>query len=80
MPFFAAWRRTVYTARSRLVEVLVSLDARLLEILCCPVCRCALTELSDAKGLECTGCHRIYPVVDGIPNLLAEEPGRTPVP
>ena len=53
----------------------MSLDARVLEILCCPVCRRALTEFEDGKGLECVGCHRVYPIVDGIPNLLADEPG-----
>jgi uncharacterized protein YbaR (Trm112 family) len=52
----------------------VSLDARLLEILCCPTCRENLKELPDGTGLECVGCHRIYPIVDGIPNLLADEP------
>ena len=80
MPSFAGRRRTLYTARFRLAEVVVSLDPRLLEILCCPICRCALTEVEDAKGLRCVGCQRVYPIVDGIPNLLAEEPGRTPLP
>jgi uncharacterized protein YbaR (Trm112 family) len=52
----------------------VLLDPRLLTILCCPNCREALNERADATGLECTGCHRIYPIVDGIPNLLADDP------
>jgi uncharacterized protein YbaR (Trm112 family) len=52
----------------------VPLDPRVLEILCCPICREALTERADATALECVGCHRLYPVVDGIPNLLADEP------
>jgi len=52
----------------------VPLEPRLLEILCCPTCREALTERADESGLECVGCHRIYPIVDGIPILLADEP------
>lgn len=64
----------MYTALSLPKEITVSLDARLLEILCCPICRKALEERPGAKGLECVGCHRIYPIVDGIPNLLADEP------
>ena len=52
----------------------MSFDPRLLEILCCPTCREALKERPDATGLECVGCHRIYPIVEGIPNLLADEP------
>jgi len=51
----------------------VSLDARLLEILCCPSCREALRQRPDATELECVGCHRIYPIVDGIPNLLVDD-------
>ncbi len=55
------------------------LDPRLLEILCCPSCRKDLRPLADETGLECLGCHRIYPIVDGIPNMLVED-ARLPVP
>ena len=51
----------------------MSLDARVLEILCCPACREALTERPDHSALECVACHRVYPIVDGIPNLLVDE-------
>jgi len=51
----------------------VPLNPRLLEILRCPVCREAVTPLPADAGLECTGCHRVYPIVDGIPVMLAEE-------
>lgn len=49
------------------------LDARLLEILCCPSCREAVVQLSDDQGVACTGCGRSYPIVDGIPVMLIEE-------
>jgi uncharacterized protein YbaR (Trm112 family) len=51
----------------------VPLDPRLLEILRCPVCREAVTPLPGDTGLECGGCHRVYPIADGIPVMLAEE-------
>lgn len=50
----------------------------LLEILCCPLCRADLTLVSakteGAEVLEgtltCTKCGTVYPIDDGIPNLL----------
>jgi uncharacterized protein YbaR (Trm112 family) len=38
--------------------------------LACPVCRQRL-EL-QADSVLCTGCSRRYPIVDGLPVLLAE--------
>ncbi len=38
--------------------------------LACPACHGDL-RLEDAR-LVCTFCHRAYPVVDGIPALIAE--------
>jgi uncharacterized protein len=51
----------------------VALDARVLEILCCPSCRGAVRELKDHDGLECASCRRVYPILDGIPVMLVEE-------
>ena len=41
-----------------------------LRALVCPVCQAALQ--LEAQAILCTGCSRRYPVVDGIPVLLAE--------
>jgi uncharacterized protein YbaR (Trm112 family) len=38
--------------------------------LVCPVCRQALA--IDADCVRCTSCNRRYPIVDGIPVLLAD--------
>jgi uncharacterized protein YbaR (Trm112 family) len=38
--------------------------------LVCPVCHQALA--LHAESVRCTGCERRYPVVDGIPVLLAD--------
>lgn len=43
------------------------------EQLCCPACHGELR--LEAEYLVCAGCGRVYPVVDGIPVLIAEEPG-----
>jgi len=47
-----------------------SLDSRVLDILACPFC---LGELRwDGNTVHCTGCGKRYPVVGGIPVLIAE--------
>lgn len=47
----------------------------LLDALVCPLpqCRKPLTLAADESSLQCTGCHRIYPVHDGIPVLLVDQ-------
>jgi uncharacterized protein YbaR (Trm112 family)/SAM-dependent methyltransferase len=43
----------------------------LIEQLCaCPVCHARFAAADDT--LKCTGCHRNYPIVDGVPVLVAE--------
>jgi uncharacterized protein len=53
----------------------VPLDPRLLELLRCPVCRRAVRPTADGAALACDGCGRLYPVVDGIPVMIAEDAG-----
>jgi uncharacterized protein YbaR (Trm112 family) len=36
----------------------------------CPVCHAAIC--LDGESILCTGCARRYPIVDGLPILLAE--------
>lgn len=47
------------------------IDAKLLEILACPLCKTPVKEEGDR--LVCTQCGRRYPVRDGIPVMLVEE-------
>lgn len=49
------------------------IDSRLLEILRCPACRAPVRLLEADRGIECGGCRRIYPILDGIPVMLVEE-------
>jgi uncharacterized protein YbaR (Trm112 family) len=47
------------------------LDRLTLERLACPVCFGALRLAADG-GIACMGCGRIYPLIDGIPVLIAD--------
>ena len=41
-----------------------------LELLVCPVCHGRL-RLEGAAAIACAGCGRRYPIVDGLPVLIA---------
>jgi uncharacterized protein YbaR (Trm112 family) len=47
------------------------LPAEVLNLLACPVCGNALVEEPSGR-LRCSACARLYPVIDGIPILLAD--------
>jgi uncharacterized protein YbaR (Trm112 family) len=49
------------------------MDARLLEILVCPVCKGPLENRRDAAELVCKACRLAYPVKDDIPVMLEDE-------
>ena len=49
------------------------MDARLLEILVCPVCKGPLDHRRDAHELVCKACRLAYAIKDDIPVMLEEE-------
>jgi uncharacterized protein YbaR (Trm112 family) len=49
------------------------MDARLLEILVCPICKGPLDYLKDRQELVCKPDRLAYPIRDGIPVMLEEE-------
>lgn len=51
-------------------ESRLQFDEESLNELVCPACFGDL-RLEEAR-LACTGCERVYPIVDGIPVLIAE--------
>lgn len=51
----------------------MAVSKELLEILACPLCKAVLELQSDASGLKCVQCHRVYPIRDDIPVMLIEE-------
>jgi uncharacterized protein YbaR (Trm112 family) len=48
-------------------------DAALLAILVCPVCKAPVHPVHDGAGLKCEKCRRAYPVRDDIPVMLVDE-------
>jgi uncharacterized protein YbaR (Trm112 family) len=49
------------------------MDARLLEILVCPVCKGPLDHRKDKSELVCKACRLAYAIKDDIPIMLEEE-------
>ena len=49
------------------------MDARLLEILACPVCKGSLRYEPDARVLVCRPDRLAYPIRDEVPVMLEEE-------
>jgi hypothetical protein len=52
-------------------------DPRLLEQLACPVCFGALWLEDCGERIRCVVCRRLYPLMDGIPVLIAERAAET---
>lgn len=46
------------------------IDPELFALLVCPVDHAELTIQDDS--LVCTSCGRVYPVIDGIPNMVVD--------
>ncbi|WP_300454187.1 Trm112 family protein [Accumulibacter sp.] len=49
------------------------MDARLLDILVCPICKANLEYRKAAAELVCRPCRLAFPVRDGIPIMLQNE-------
>jgi uncharacterized protein YbaR (Trm112 family) len=49
------------------------LDARLLEILACPLCKSPLLHRREADVLVCRADRLAFPIVDGVPVMLEHE-------
>jgi len=58
----------IYNRREKM-----TIDAQLLEILACPLCKADIKLTADDKGLKCVECHRVYPIKDDIPVMLIDE-------
>lgn len=54
------------------------MDAKLLEILVCPLCKGPLVYRKSEQELVCRPCRLAYPVKDGIPVMLEDEARRLP--
>ncbi|MDP2752582.1 MAG: Trm112 family protein [Rhodocyclaceae bacterium] len=49
------------------------MDARLLEILVCPLCKGPLAHHKDKSELVCKACRLAFPIRDDIPVMLEDE-------
>ncbi|MEW5889043.1 MAG: Trm112 family protein [Pseudomonadota bacterium] len=49
------------------------MDARLLDILVCPICKGPLDYRKASQELACKPCRLAYPIKDDIPVMLEEE-------
>jgi len=49
------------------------MDAKLLEILVCPLCKGPLDYLKESRELVCKPDRLAFPIRDGIPVMLEEE-------
>ena len=49
-----------------------TMDAKLLDVLVCPVCKGKLIYCAEAQTLTCKPCALVYPIKDGIPVMLEE--------
>jgi uncharacterized protein YbaR (Trm112 family) len=54
------------------------MDAKLLEILVCPLCKGPLVYKKAAQELICKPCRLAFPVKDDIPVMLEEEARKLP--
>lgn len=54
------------------------MDAKLLDILVCPLCKGPLVYKKDAQELICKPCRLAYPIRDGIPVMLEDEARQLP--
>lgn len=52
------------------------MDARLLDILVCPICKAELDYRREAQELVCKPCRLAYPIRDDIPIMLEDEARR----
>lgn len=54
------------------------MDAKLLEILVCPLCKGPLVYKKAEQELVCKACRLAYPVRDDIPVMLEDEARKLP--
>lgn len=54
------------------------MDAKLLEILVCPLCKGPLVHRKAQQELVCKPCRLVYPIKDDIPVMLEDEARQLP--
>ena len=54
-------------------ETTVSDTEEFLELLACPKCHSELRVVPQPEGFACETCELLYPLEDGLPNMLISE-------
>ena len=54
------------------------MDAKLLDILVCPLCKGPLVYIKDRQELLCKADRLAYPISDGIPIMLEDDARKLP--
>ena len=54
-------------------EATVSDTEEFLELLACPKCHSELRVVPQPEGFACEACELLYPLEDGLPNMLISE-------
>ena len=54
------------------------MDAKLLDILVCPLCKSSLIYRKSDQELVCRACRLAYPIRDDIPVMLEDEARKLP--
>ena len=59
-------------------RLVLPVDAKLLDVLVCPVCKGPLVYRKEQAELICSPCRLAYPVRDDIPVMLEDEARKLP--
>ena len=54
-------------------NIAIMIPEDLLELMACPVCIQPLVRRANPEALQCTQCHRVYPVRDGLAVMLIDQ-------
>jgi uncharacterized protein len=54
-------------------EATVSDNRDFLDLLACPKCHAALHSVTQPEGFGCATCKLLFPLEDGLPNMLISE-------
>ena len=70
------WAHARQDSGDRLVpayNIVIMIPEDLFELMACPVCIQPLVRRANPEALQCTQCHRVYPVRDGLPVMLIDQ-------
>jgi uncharacterized protein YbaR (Trm112 family) len=73
LPTVVMFSLTPFTRPEPGYNVATMIPEDLFELMACPVCIQPLVRRANPEALECTQCHRVYPVRDGLAVMLIDQ-------